>query len=58
MIRAILLVAIIATAIGVGIELFRSLTNKEKWALTKTIGYAIMCSVIALVITTGIVILF
>lgn len=58
MIRLFLLFAVTAAIVGLGIELFRSLTNKEKWALTKTIGYATMCSVIALVILSGIVILF
>lgn len=41
-----------------GIDGYRKLTGKEKWALTKLLGYSIICSVLAMGILSAIVILF
>ncbi len=34
------------------------MTGKEKWALTKTAGYAILCSLLAVATMTLIVVIF
>lgn len=41
-----------------GIDNYRKLTGKEKWALTKLLAYSIICSVLAMSILTAIVVLF
>ncbi len=41
-----------------GIEGYRKLTGKEKFALTKLAGYSILCALLALAILSTIVILF
>ncbi len=41
-----------------GIKGYRDLTGKDKWALTKLIGYSILCAVIAIAILISIVIVF
>jgi hypothetical protein len=41
-----------------GIQAFRSLNGKEKWALTKLIAYSIMCAVLATATLTIFVLLF
>lgn len=58
MIRALLLFVLLTIAVGGGIRLFQSMTNQDRWALTKTIGYATLCSAIAIVILSVIVTLF
>ncbi len=58
MIRGILIFLITCALVYGGIEGFRSLTGKQKWALTKSVGYSILVSTIALVILTAIVIAF
>ena len=40
------------------IELFRSLSKKERWALTKTVGYSIIIAVVTVTLLTMFVILF
>lgn len=42
----------------VGILAFRSLSKKEKWALTKTLGYSIIVAVVTIVLLSVFVILF
>ena len=42
----------------IGIHAFRSLTDSEKWSLTKTVFYSILCSVLTIATLTTIVILF
>jgi hypothetical protein len=34
------------------------LSGKQKWQLTKVVGYATMCSLIAVAILVGIVVIF
>jgi hypothetical protein len=58
MIRVFLAWFILAFAIGFGINMFRKLSGKEKWQLTKLISYATMCSLIAVAILICIVVLF
>ena len=48
----------LATAIGFGIKVFRDLTGKEKWDMTKLVAYSIFCGIVSAVVLTTIVILF
>lgn len=41
-----------------GIKGFRDLTGKDRWALTKLLGYSTICAVLAIVLLTLFVILF
>jgi len=41
-----------------GIQGYRDLSGKDKWALTKLVGYSIMCSLLTIVLLVLIVILF
>lgn len=55
----ILLAFILAFAVCYfGIDGYRKLTGKEKWALTKLIGYSIICATLAICFLVAIVILF
>ena len=58
MIRALLIWLIVSFAIGFGIAAWRRLTGKEQWQLTKYAVYATMCSLVAVVLLSFIVILF
>jgi len=42
----------------IGIDVFRQLTGKEKWVLTKTLLYSIMCASAAIGLIALIVVLF
>lgn len=42
----------------IGIDVFRRLTGKEKWVLTKTLLYSIMCASAAIGSIALIVVLF
>jgi hypothetical protein len=55
----ILLTFIFLTAVAAFvIKTVREMTGKQKWALTKTIGYAILYSSLALAAMISIVIIF
>lgn len=41
-----------------GIDIFRRLTRKEKISLTKWLGYSTLCSLLAIVAATLIVLVF
>ena len=41
-----------------GIDIFRKMTGKEKISLTKWLGYSTLCSLLAIVAATLIVLLF
>ena len=56
--KMILIWVLLSVAIGAGIAAWRSLGGKEQWQLTKTIAYATMCSLVAVVLLGFIVILF
>ncbi len=58
MIRLWLAFAIVAVLIHFGITAWRKLSGKDKWSLTKTAGYSIIVSLLALMVMTGLVIAF
>jgi len=41
-----------------GVIAFRTMTNKERWTLIKTVAFSAGCAILALVVLTTIVILF
>ena len=58
MARMILVWFILSVAIGAGIAAWRQLSGKEQWQLTKYIAYATMCSLVAVVALSFIVVMF
>lgn len=58
MIRLWLVFGILFAVFYFGIPVFRKLSGKEKWNLTKTVIYSIICSILAVASMTLIVILF
>ena len=58
MIRLWLAFIILAALIHFGIQAWRKMSGKEKWSLTKTAGYSIIVSLLALMVMTGLVIAF
>jgi hypothetical protein len=58
MIKILLTFVLLTIAVAFGIRTVRQMTGKEKWALTKTVGYAILCSSIAFALMISIVIIF
>ena len=58
MIRLWLIFFIIAILIHFGLSGWRSLTGKEKWTLTKSIGYSIIIALLAVLAMSLIVIIF
>jgi len=58
MIKALLAFVILFAILYFGIEGFRSMKNKEKWATVKTTVYAGSISLLTIVILTVIVVLF
>ena len=41
-----------------GIDIFRKMTKKEKYSLTKWLGYSISCSLLTILFVATIVLLF
>jgi hypothetical protein len=41
-----------------GINAVRSMTGREKWALTKLVTYSIICAALTLLVLIGIVLIF
>jgi hypothetical protein len=58
MIRLWLAFAIFAVLIHFGITAWRNLEGKERWTLTKSIGYSILVSLAAVMLMTVLVIAF
>jgi hypothetical protein len=58
MVRIIFVFFVFALLVHICITGWRSLSNLERWSLTKSIGYSILVSAIAGMVLTGIVILF
>ena len=58
MIRLWLAFIILAVLIHFGITVWRKMEGKEQWALTKTLFYSIIVSLLALAVMTAIVIIF
>lgn len=56
--RMILTWLLLSILIGAGIWAWQSLSGKEQWALTKNIAYATMCSLMAIVLLSLLVIVF
>jgi hypothetical protein len=54
----ILIWLMLSVAIGFGIMAWRQLSGKEQWQLTKLVGYATMCSLVAVVLLGILVVLF
>jgi hypothetical protein len=58
MIRLWLTFIVFAVLIHFSIVAWRALSGKERWSLTKTLGYSIIVSLLAVAVMTGIVIAF
>ena len=59
MIKIFIVFAIVFTICYFGIDAYRKLTGKKKkLALTKSIAYSILCSVLAVSVLAAIVVLF
>jgi hypothetical protein len=58
MIRFIFLFALLAALIHFGIMGWQKLSGSERWSLTKSLGYSIIVSLLAVVVMTILVILF
>lgn len=58
MAKMILVFLVVFALVFFGIEIFRKLSEKEKWALTKTVGYSIIVAVVTITLLTVFVILF
>ncbi len=58
MIRLWLAFAVLAVLVHFGITAWRNMEGKERWTLTKSIGYSIIVSLLAVLVMTAIVILF
>ena len=58
MIRLWLAFAVLAVLIHFGITAWRNMEGKERWTLTKSIGYSIIVASLALVLMVGLVVLF
>ena len=58
MIRLWLAFAILAVVIHFGITAWRNMSGKDRWSLTKSLGYSIIVALLALAVMTAIVILF
>jgi len=58
MIRLWLAFAILAVLIHLGITAWRNMEGKEKWTLTKSVGYSIIVALLTTLAMVSIVILF
>jgi len=58
MIKMITIWLMLSAAIAFGIMAWRQLSGKEQWQLTKLVGYATMCSLVAVVLLGIMVVLF
>ena len=58
MIRLWLVFAVLAILIHLGITTWRKLEGREQWALTKSIGYSIIVSLLTVLAMAVIVVLF
>ncbi len=58
MIRLWLAFAILAILIHFGITAWRKMEGKDRWTLTKSIGYSIIVALLAVLAMTVIVIMF
>jgi len=58
MIRLWLAFIVIAALIHFGIQAWRDMTGKDRWSLTKSLGYSIIVALLTLAVMVTIVILF
>ena len=58
MIGMIVVFAVLSVAIGVGITVWRNLSQSERWDIVKTYFFGAICAMIALAVLAVIVILF
>ena len=58
MIRMVIIWAMLSIVIGAIIAAWQTMTGKEKWQLTKYAAYATLCSLVAVVLLSFIVVLF
>jgi hypothetical protein len=58
MIKLILVFFVLALGFGMAVQTVRRMNNLEKWDLTKTLAFSIMCSLGAIVFMMAIVVLF
>lgn len=58
MFKMILIWLLLSVVIGAGIAGWRKLTGVEQWQLTKYIAYATMCSLVAVIALSFIVVMF
>jgi hypothetical protein len=58
MIKIILAFLFVFSICYFGIKGYRDLSGKDKWSLTKLLGYSILCALTAIVLLMLIVILF
>lgn len=58
MIRLWLVFAVLFAGFYFGIPAFRELKGAEKWDMTKTLLFSLLCSLLAVVVMVAIVVLF
>ena len=58
MVKMIIAFLLLFVIFYTGIEIVRKLTGKEKWVLTKTLLYSILCAVLTISVLILIVVLF
>lgn len=58
MIKLWLVFAILAVLIHFGLTAWRNMNGKEKWTLTKSVGYSIIIALLAVLAMTLLVIFF
>jgi cytochrome b len=58
MIKMFTMWLILSVAVGFGIMAVRQMSGKEQWQLTKLLAYATMCSLVAVVLLAGLVVVF
>lgn len=58
MIRLWLAFAVLAVLIHFGLTAWRNMNGKEKWTLTKSVGYSIIIALLAVLAMTLLVVIF
>ncbi len=58
MIKILLAFIVVFGLFFLGIKAVREMTDKERWSLTKTLTYSIICAVLTLAALAGFVLIF
>lgn len=58
MIAGFFILVALATAIAVGSIVWRDMKTEDRWSAVKTVGFTVVCCLLALVVLSFIVILF